>query len=247
MALIKDTFYKMSFPNSKKEWIINKSDVIFLNANDEFVKLRQSECHGFARLVRPQDGCMGVQGGYMTASIGYRTLRELRNFAQSEELRVKEIEEVPLMFRTSAEVKRRRVTGREALFLRSETDTVSINIPEFLGYDPMVIQVQRPLRGDNDLVVAFKPEVIEHIIKYIRHCGSDGNQGRMRPSEGLPKGVYKLKDGRYRYNIVVDGTRRLLRAPTLNDVCISIESGVPYTAPGDGPDGEDASGEEEFE
>ena len=234
MPMIRVTVDKLSFENGKIEWTIKSDEIIILNGGQQFIKLTQAKTSGFTRLVFDHKDAVVAQLP-LAASRGYLKLQELRNEMQSVELVSKKTAVLPAMFRAAAPKGSRRVSVKDARMMKDTSDTVCVMIPAFLMHDQMCIDVQRPLMGHNALVVRYDPDVIEHIIEFIRYSGFDSDLMRKNPSSGLPKGVYVKKGvhgvNTYEYIIEIGGTKRRRRAPTLDDATEAMHRGVAYTSP----------------
>ena len=234
MPMIRVTVDKLSFENGKIDWTIKSDEIIMLNGGQQFIKLTQAKTSGFTRLVFDHNDA-DVEQLPLAASRGYLKLQELRNEMQSEELVSKKTAVIPAMFRAAAPKGSRRVSVKDARMMKATSDTVCVDIPAFLMHDKLRIDVQRPLIGANALVVRYDPDIIEHIIEFIRYSGFDSDLMRKNPSSGLPKGVYAKRgvhgDRTYEYTIEIGGMKRRRRAPTIIDAAEAMHSGVVYTSP----------------
>jgi hypothetical protein len=235
---------KFQFAGEKAWWEIKSSDTIMID-DVEYVKLPRAGVNiGFTRLV--VEGCSSVpdplpKGFSLTQSRGYRTLVQLRNTAQSNDLLAEHNARIPEMFRASAKkAKNVRLTKDRIMELKEHPDVVWIIIPPCGSYtEPTNVAVKRPLHAREDLAVQCEGCVLQHIIEFIR---SEGFDETLQRPKSLPRGIYR-KDG-HKYPLqyaYVDSNGKRCRhfAASMDDAVNGVDNGPPRNIQSDDVDHSD--------
>ena len=213
--------------DGKKKWHVPANQTLEVDTKT-FVKLPRSHCH-FASVVF--HGCTAVPAPMpknysLSASIGYQNLVEQRNKRQAEELRAN----VPEIFKDLAAenffLQGIKKAERKARPQTHETLEIEIEDDEEASW---TLELVKPLNARDELAVELDPDVLNKVIKYLRHAGfssdlQDGNKKRKGMSSETPMGIWKRKDtDGSLYFVAKDHNGKRRNCKTLDDALTIIE------------------------
>jgi hypothetical protein len=156
----------------KIEWAV-KTDAVFELSGEHYVRFDVRN-QSLIRLVC--EGVVEVKGKKNLSLVNCEGLKEIikiRNERQRDELDAAAAAPAAAALfgavQPLAKKPRRSMAAMRAL--RNAPEAIDIVLPGFDGTPPMNTFVLRPIRSNDELVVFFHPNVIEHLVLYIRSRG----------------------------------------------------------------------------